>query len=76
MFIIGFVDTSVSFSVVEPEEMKTEYPLAYSVGRASMAVPRHQPRIVRLEWKGDGEINETLMFSGKVSNILRYPLLN
>lgn len=46
--------------------METEYPCALAVGRASLAVPRHHPSIVRLEWKGEGEITETLMFAGKV----------
>lgn len=45
--------------------IEREYPLAHAVARASIHVQRHHPRIVRLHWKGEGDIEKTLMFSGK-----------
>ena len=45
----AFADGPVRVEVVEDvEQLEKEYPLAMAVGRASLAVPRHRPRVVRL----------------------------
>jgi leucyl aminopeptidase len=36
-----------------------------AVGRASLGVERHQPRVVRLEYRGQGPIERTALFAGK-----------
>lgn len=51
--------------VSDPEVLSRDYPLLMAVARASMAVERHHPRVIRLEWSGPGEIEETLLFAGK-----------
>ena len=56
----------VSVSVIdELETLKAQYPLLMAVARASIAVKRHRPCVVRMEWSGRGEINRTLMIAGK-----------
>ncbi|XP_071445166.1 putative aminopeptidase W07G4.4 [Hetaerina americana] len=42
-----------------------EYPLYAAVNRAAHAVPRHQGRIIMLEYEGEGPIDCTLMLVGK-----------
>lgn len=45
--------------------LDAEYPLLSAVARASYAVERHHPRVVRLRWRGAGEIRRTLLIAGK-----------
>ncbi|MBR57057.1 MAG: peptidase M17 [Myxococcales bacterium] len=45
--------------------IQRDYPLMASVARASIPVPRHHPRVIRLEFEGEGPIQETLFFAGK-----------
>ncbi len=62
----AFVDTSVSVRVVEDlETLIYQYPLLMGVARASLAVERHRPRVVHLEYVGKGPIRRTLLFAGK-----------
>ncbi|KAL6076418.1 CARP [Balamuthia mandrillaris] len=62
----AFNGSGVSVEVVaDLQELKKEYPLAYAVGRCSTQVDRHSPCIVRLEYAGEGEIDETLLLAGK-----------
>ena len=49
----------------DAERLSVEYPLLSAVGRASMDVKRHRPCVIRLEYEGDGEIQETLLVAGK-----------
>ncbi len=42
-----------------------EYPMMSTVARASYAVERHHPRVVKLEYVPEGEVTRTLMFVGK-----------
>jgi leucyl aminopeptidase len=42
-----------------------EYPLIVAVNRAAQNVDRHSPRIIKLEYVGDGNIDTTLMMVGK-----------
>ncbi len=62
----AFAGSGVRCEVVRDQaEILRDYPLAAAVGRASLAVERHHPRIVRLEYAGDGPITRTLMLAGK-----------
>lgn len=45
--------------------LRADYPLLYSVARASVAVERHRPCVVRMEWSGRGETTRTLCIAGK-----------
>ncbi len=45
--------------------LETKYPLLAAVARASQSVERHQPRVIKLEYQGDGPIEKTLMLVGK-----------
>ncbi len=49
----------------DAEELAEDYPLLMSVARASMAVERHHPRVVRLIYEGEGEIDHTYLLAGK-----------
>ncbi|GIU18588.1 MULTISPECIES: leucyl aminopeptidase family protein [unclassified Shewanella] len=59
-------DSGLSMSVVEDRDiLERDYPLLSAVGRSSFGVLRHQPRVVKLEYVGEGEIEHTYMFAGK-----------
>ena len=61
-----FEGTNVSVSVVDDmKTLETEYPLLWAVARASIQVERHQPRVIRLEYVPNGNIEQTLMLVGK-----------
>ncbi|MCJ8273881.1 MAG: M17 family metallopeptidase, partial [Psychrosphaera sp.] len=61
-----FEDSAVTVTVRDDMDgLETDYPMMMAVARASMAVPRHQPRLVRLEYTGSGKIEKTLMLAGK-----------
>jgi leucyl aminopeptidase len=51
--------------VEDVEEILREYPLLGAVARCSLAIERHRPVVVRLEYKSTGSPNEILMFAGK-----------
>jgi leucyl aminopeptidase len=51
--------------LADPDELLAGYPLLMAVARASMPVERHRPRVVRLEYLGDGPTTRTLMLAGK-----------
>ena len=58
--------SAVKVSVIDDEQqILKDYPLLHAVARASIEVKRHQPRIIRMEYQGEGEIERTLMFAGK-----------
>jgi leucyl aminopeptidase len=58
--------SGVSVSVVDSwEEIEAGYPLAAAVGRASAVVPRHAPRIVKLEYKPSGTPSRHVVLVGK-----------
>lgn len=62
----AFVDTEVSVRVIEDlDTLSYQYPLLMGVARASLAVERHRPRVVHLEYTGEGPIERTLLFAGK-----------
>ncbi|AZZ99189.1 leucyl aminopeptidase family protein [Pseudoalteromonas sp. R3] len=61
-----FKGTSVSVEVVaDPATIDQEYPMLGTVARASYAVERHHPRVVKLVYTPEGEVERTLMFVGK-----------
>ncbi|KAF9919692.1 hypothetical protein FBU30_010659 [Linnemannia zychae] len=47
--------------------IQKEYPLLHAVARCSLSVPRHFPRVVKLEYKSDepSKVKEHLYFVGK-----------
>lgn len=59
-------DSGLSIEVVDGRcELERDYPLLSAVARSSCAVSRHQPRVVTLEYQGEGEITNTYLFAGK-----------
>lgn len=61
-----FENSNVAVSVIDDMDVLCEdFPLLWSVARASIEVQRHQPRVIRLEYVPDGEISKTLMLVGK-----------
>jgi leucyl aminopeptidase len=64
--VAAFEGTGVEVEVVEDRDtLRADYPLLYAVARASDAVPRHRPCVVRLVWQGDGPVERTLLLAGK-----------
>lgn len=62
----AFAGLPIDVTVVSEQRAIAEgYPLLAAVARASMAVERHQPRIVRLVYQPEGEVDRTLLFAGK-----------
>ncbi|MCE9791651.1 leucyl aminopeptidase family protein [Shewanella indica] len=61
-----FKDSGLSLQVVEDRDiLERDYPLLSAVARASFAVARHQPRVVKLEYRGEGDIQHSYFFAGK-----------
>ena len=64
--VSAFEGSSVAVSVMsDNQQILDQYPLLHAVARASVEVPRHQPRVIRLEYTGEGAISKTLYFAGK-----------
>ncbi|MCE9679075.1 leucyl aminopeptidase family protein [Shewanella sp. AS1] len=62
----AFADSGLALSVIEDRDvLERDYPLLSAVGRASFGVPRHQPRVVKLEYCAEGEIERSYFFAGK-----------
>jgi leucyl aminopeptidase len=62
----AFVDAPVSVRVVEElDTLSYQYPLLMAVARASLAVDRHRPRVIHLEYCGEGPVERTLLLAGK-----------
>jgi leucyl aminopeptidase len=62
----AFKQTSVTVTVESDRTtLENSYPLLAAVARASQSVERHQPRVIKLEYQGEGPIEKTLMFVGK-----------
>jgi leucyl aminopeptidase len=56
----------VSVEVISDTQFIDEnYPMLSTVARASYAVERHHPRVVKLEYVPQGDIERTLLFVGK-----------
>ncbi|XP_026851418.2 putative aminopeptidase W07G4.4 [Electrophorus electricus] len=61
-----FCNTCVQVRIVSDlSTLEKEYPCLAAVNRCASAVPRHQARVIHLEYSGEGPIQETLMVIGK-----------
>ncbi|KZN59912.1 peptidase M17 [Pseudoalteromonas luteoviolacea CPMOR-2] len=61
-----FENTPVSVEVISDRAtIDKDYPMLGTVARASYAVERHHPRVVKMEYVPDGDVERTLMFVGK-----------
>lgn len=62
----AFAGSPVSVTVESnPDDLLKQYPLLHAVARASLSVERHHPRVIHLEYQGEGPIEQTLMLVGK-----------
>lgn len=62
----AFKESAVSVQVeTDIDKLLAEYPLLMAVARSSLQVDRHKPAVIRLEYQGEGDITETLLFAGK-----------
>ncbi|MDF3123940.1 leucyl aminopeptidase family protein [Rheinheimera sp. 1928-s] len=62
----AFAGTDVQVSVeTKVDVLQKDYPLLMAVARCSLQVDRHKPAVIRLEYQGEGEIEQTLLFAGK-----------
>ncbi|KAJ3086038.1 hypothetical protein HK102_013570 [Quaeritorhiza haematococci] len=54
-------------TISDPAVMEKEYPLLHAVARCSLAVPRHHPRVVTLEYKAkdQSKVTDHLFIVGK-----------
>jgi leucyl aminopeptidase len=61
-----FQNTCIKVNVISDlSVLEKEYPLLVAVNRAAKNVPRHAPRVIQLEYVGEGTIDTTLMLVGK-----------
>ncbi|XP_069036931.1 putative aminopeptidase W07G4.4 [Lepisosteus oculatus] len=61
-----FKGTEVKVSVISHVgELQKEYPCLAAVNRCANAVVRHQARVIKLEYCGEGPIENTLLLVGK-----------
>ncbi|QYJ87116.1 leucyl aminopeptidase family protein [Shewanella mesophila] len=64
--INAFENTCLKVAVIEDRDvLERDYPLLSAVGRSSFAVLRHQPRVVKVEYCADGDIDRSYFFAGK-----------
>ena len=62
----AFNGTPVKVEIITPEDdLAKHYPMLFAVARASMAVERHRPRVVRLTYTPPKKPLQSLMFAGK-----------
>ncbi|QYK00517.1 M17 family metallopeptidase [Shewanella psychrotolerans] len=62
----AFANTCLKVAVIEDRAvLERDYPLLSAVARSSFAVPRHQPRVVKVEYCADGDIERSYFFAGK-----------
>lgn len=61
-----FEGTGVTVEVIDDlDELHAGYPLAMAVARASLAVERHHPKVIRLVYQGEGPLEQRLYLAGK-----------
>lgn len=61
-----FKDSVINVEVISDIDIiDKNYPMLSTVARASYAVERHHPRVVKLEYVPEGQIDRTLLFVGK-----------
>ena len=51
--------------IADRQTIDEQYPLLSTVARASYAVERHHPRVVKMAYEPQGEVERTLIFVGK-----------
>ncbi|KFZ37050.1 peptidase M17 [Shewanella mangrovi] len=62
----SLVESDVDVSVLDDlDTLLADYPLLCAVGRASLQVERHQPRVLQLEYLPEDEVKHTLLLAGK-----------
>ena len=62
----AFASSKVRVDVeTDVDTLLADYPLLMAVARSSLMVERHKPAVIRMEYVGEGEITETLLFAGK-----------
>ncbi|WP_026376787.1 M17 family metallopeptidase [Aestuariibacter salexigens] len=62
----AFAGSAVSVEIIEDNQtILNDYPLLHAVARASVPVKRHNARVIKLEYCGEGEVERTLFFAGK-----------
>ncbi|GAA5190591.1 leucyl aminopeptidase family protein [Ferrimonas gelatinilytica] len=62
----ALADSAVKVSVIEsPEVIERDFPLLSGVARASYGVSAHEPRVVRLEYVGEGVVTRNWFLAGK-----------
>ncbi|MEE4245728.1 MAG: hypothetical protein V2I33_09970, partial [Kangiellaceae bacterium] len=62
----AFIGDAVTITVESDRAtLERKYPLLAAVARASQSVERHQPRVIHLEYVGEGPIEQTIMLTGK-----------
>jgi leucyl aminopeptidase len=62
----AFANTGVSVEVINDREvLDRHYPMLSTVARASYAVERHHPCVIKLTYEPQGDVERTLMFVGK-----------
>lgn len=62
----AFANTPVSVEVIQERAvLERDYPMLATVARASFAVERHHPCVIKLTYTPEGPIERTLMFVGK-----------
>uniref|UniRef100_G3NQT2 Zgc:152830 n=1 Tax=Gasterosteus aculeatus aculeatus TaxID=481459 RepID=G3NQT2_GASAC len=61
-----FKDSPVTVEVVSKVKvLEKEYPCLAAVNRCADCVPRHQARVIKLQYCGEGPVQKTLMLVGK-----------
>lgn len=61
-----FKGTSVDVSVVsDVATIEKEYPCLGAVNRAAKVIPRHNARVIKLNYTGEGPVTDTLFLVGK-----------
>ncbi|XP_056275560.1 putative aminopeptidase W07G4.4 [Pseudoliparis swirei] len=61
-----FKDSPVTVEVVsDVKVLEKEFPCLAAVNRCAAGVPRHQARVIRLQYCGEGPVEKTLMLVGK-----------
>ena len=59
-------NSDVDLQIIDDQDfIEREYPLLAAVARASQQVSRHQPRVVNMQYVGEGPIEKTLILIGK-----------
>ena len=62
----AFAGTDIKVNVIsDRNELEKSFPVFSAVARASFSVERHHPRVIELEYQGEGPVEKTLMLVGK-----------